>query len=397
MYTPEFKNILTSTLDGLRAEGLYKEERFIASQQYSQVTLKDGRSVINMCANNYLGLANNPEVMEAAKKAIDQWGFGMASVRFICGTQTLHRQLEERLTQFLGTEDTILFPSCFDANGGLFEGLLTADDAIISDSLNHASIIDGVRLCKAKRFRYANNDMADLEAKLQEADASGARVKLISTDGVFSMDGIIAQLDKIHELAAKYNAIVHFDDCHATGFLGEKGRGTHEYRGLFGHIDITTGTLGKALGGASGGYTAARQEIVDLLRQRSRPYLFSNTVAPAICAAACKTIDMLTESTALRDKVHENARYFRAEMEKCGFDLLPGEHPIVPVMLYDPKVANEFAARMLKKGVYVVGFCYPVVPKGRDRIRTQISAGHTKEDLDFAVKCFREVKEEMGL
>ena len=256
MYTPEFKNILTSTLDGLRAEGLYKEERFIASQQYSQVTLKDGRSVINMCANNYLGLANNPEVMEAAKKAIDQWGFGMASVRFICGTQTLHRQLEERLTQFLGTEDTILFPSCFDANGGLFEGLLTADDAIISDSLNHASIIDGVRLCKAKRFRYANNDMADLEAKLQEADAAGARVKLISTDGVFSMDGIIAQLDKIHELAAKYNAIVHFDDCHATGFLGEKGRGTHEYRGLFGHIDITTGTLGKALGGASGGYVS---------------------------------------------------------------------------------------------------------------------------------------------
>lgn len=282
MYTPEFKNILTSTLDGLRAEGLYKEERFIASQQYSQVTLKDGRSVINMCANNYLGLANNPEVMEAAKKAIDQWGFGMASVRFICGTQTLHRQLEERLTQFLGTEDTILFPSCFDANGGLFEGLLTADDAIISDSLNHASIIDGVRLCKAKRFRYANNDMADLEAKLQEADAAGARVKLISTDGVFSMDGIIAQLDKIHELAAKYNAIVHFDDCHATGFLGEKGRGTHEYRGLFGHIDITTGTLGKALGGASGrlrlrpegssGYPAPEGAPVPVLQQRGPGY-----------------------------------------------------------------------------------------------------------------------------
>ena len=397
MYTPEFKNILTSTLDGLRAEGLYKEERFIASQQYSQVTLKDGRSVINMCANNYLGLANNPEVMEAAKKAIDQWGFGMASVRFICGTQTLHRQLEERLTQFLGTEDTILFPSCFDANGGLFEGLLTADDAIISDSLNHASIIDGVRLCKAKRFRYANNDMADLEAKLQEADAAGARVKLISTDGVFSMDGIIAQLDKIHELAAKYNAIVHFDDCHATGFLGEKGRGTHEYRGLFGHIDITTGTLGKALGGASGGYVSGPKEVVDVLRQKARPYLFSNTLAPAICAATLRTIDLLEESTALRDKVHENARYFRAEMEKLGFDLLPGEHPIVPVMLYDPKIAQEFARRMLEKGVYVVGFCYPVVPKGRDRIRTQISAGHTKEDLDFAVRCFGEVKLEMGL
>ena len=314
MYTPEFKNILTSTLDGLRAEGLYKEERFIASQQYSQVTLKDGRSVINMCANNYLGLANNPEVMEAAKKAIDQWGFGMASVRFICGTQTLHRQLEERLTQFLGTEDTILFPSCFDANGGLFEGLLTADDAIISDSLNHASIIDGVRLCKAKRFRYANNDMADLEAKLQEADAAGARVKLISTDGVFSMDGIIAQLDKIHELAAKYNAIVHFDDCHATGFLGEKGRGTHEYRGLFGHIDITTGTLGKALGGASGGYVSGPKEVVDVLRQKARPYLFSNSVAPAIVAASIKVLDLLEQSTEARDRVEANTKYFRDAM-----------------------------------------------------------------------------------
>ena len=397
MYTPEFKNILTSTLDGLRAEGLYKEERFIASQQYSQVTLKDGRSVINMCANNYLGLANNPEVMEAAKKAIDQWGFGMASVRFICGTQTLHRQLEERLTQFLGTEDTILFPSCFDANGGLFEGLLTADDAIISDSLNHASIIDGVRLCKAKRYRYKNNNMEDLRAQLQDAKDSGCKIKLIATDGVFSMDGYIANLKGICDLADEFDALVMVDDSHAVGFMGEHGRGTAEYCGVEGRVDIITGTLGKALGGASGGYTAARQEIVDLLRQRSRPYLFSNTVAPAICAAACKTIDMLTESTALRDKVHENARYFRAEMEKCGFDLLPGEHPIVPVMLYDPKVANEFAARMLKKGVYVVGFCYPVVPKGRDRIRTQISAGHTKEDLDFAVKCFREVKEEMGL
>ena len=303
MYTPEFKNILTTTLNGLREEGLYKEERFIASQQYSQVTLKDGRSVINMCANNYLGLANNPEVMEAAKKAIDQWGFGMASVRFICGTQTLHRQLEERLSEFLGTEDTILFPSCFDANGGLFEGLLTADDAIISDSLNHASIIDGVRLCKAKRFRYANNDMADLEAKLQEADAAGARVKLISTDGVFSMDGIIAQLDKIHELAAKYNAIVHFDDCHATGFLGKRGRGTHEYRGLFGKIDITTGTLGKALGGASGGYVSGPKEVVDVLRQKARPYLFSNSVAPAIVAASIKVLDLLEGSTEARDRV----------------------------------------------------------------------------------------------
>ena len=395
MYTPEFKNILTSTLDGLRAEGLYKEERFIASQQYSQVTLKDGRSVINMCANNYLGLANNPEVMEAAKKAIDQWGFGMASVRFICGTQTLHRQLEERLTQFLGTEDTILFPSCFDANGGLFEGLLTADDAIISDSLNHASIIDGVRLCKAKRFRYANNDMADLEAKLQEADAAGARVKLISTDGVFSMDGIIAQLDKIHELAAKYNAIVHFDDCHATGFLGEKGRGTHEYRGLFGHIDITTGTLGKALGGASGGYTTGRKEIIDLLRQRSRPYLFSNSLAPAIAGASIEMFNMLEESTALRDHLEEVTAYYRDLLVKEGFDIIPGTHPCVPVMIYDEVTAAEFAERMRAKGVYVVAFSYPVVPKGKARIRTQVCASHTKEDIDFIVKCFKEVRDEL--
>ena len=308
MYTPEFKNILTSTLDGLRAEGLYKEERFIASQQYSQVTLKDGRSVINMCANNYLGLANNPEVMEAAKKAIDQWGFGMASVRFICGTQTLHRQLEERLTQFLGTEDTILFPSWFDANGGLFEGLLTADDAIISDSLNHASIIDGVRLCKAKRFRYANNDMADLEAKLQEADAAGARVKLISTDGVFSMDGFIANLQGICDLAEEYGALVMVDDSHAVGFMGEHGRGTHEACGVMGRVDIITGTLGKALGGASGGYVSGPKEVVDVLRQKARPYLFSNSVAPAIVAASIKVLDLLEQSTEARDRVEANTK-----------------------------------------------------------------------------------------
>ena len=395
MYTPEFKNILTSTLDGLRAEGLYKEERFIASQQYSQVTLKDGRSVINMCANNYLGLANNPEVMEAAKKAIDQWGFGMASVRFICGTQTLHRQLEERLTQFLGTEDTILFPSCFDANGGLFEGLLTADDAIISDSLNHASIIDGVRLCKAKRFRYANNDMADLEAQLKKADAEGAEQKVIVTDGVFSMDGIIADLQGICSLAEKYNAIVVVDDSHATGFVGAKGRGTHEYCGVEGRVDIITGTFGKALGGASGGFTSGRREIIDLLRQRSRPYLFSNTVAPAICATTLKVIEMLTRDTSLRDKVMENAAYFRSEMSKRGFELAGKDHAIIPVMLYDAVLSQKVAERMLQKGIYVIGFYYPVVPKDKARIRTQMSAAHSKADIDKCVKAFADVREEL--
>lgn len=385
-----------SQLEGIRESGVLKAERIITTPQSAHI-FADGKELLNMCANNYLGLADNRELAEAAKAAYDAYGYGLASVRFICGTQSIHKQLEAAVSRFFGTEDTILYSSCFDANGGLFEVMLTAEDAVISDELNHASIIDGIRLCKAKRYRYKNNDMADLEAQLQAADAAGARLKLIATDGVFSMDGYIANLKGICDLADEFDALVMVDDSHAVGFMGEHGRGTAEYCGVEGRVDIITGTLGKALGGASGGYTAARQEIVDLLRQRSRPYLFSNTVAPAICAAACKTIDMLTESTALRDKVHENARYFRAEMEKCGFDLLPGEHPIVPVMLYDPKVANEFAARMLKKGVYVVGFCYPVVPKGRDRIRTQISAGHTKEDLDFAVKCFREVKEEMGL
>ena len=384
-------------LASIREVGTWREERIITTPQRSRIdtTQKDG--VVNLCANNYLGLSNNAQLIAAAKESYDRWGFGLSSVRFICGTQQIHKELERRIAAFAGTDDAILYSSCFDANGGLFETLLGAEDAVISDELNHASIIDGVRLCKAKRYRYKNNDMADLRAQLEDARTSGCKKILIATDGVFSMDGYIADLKSICDLADEYDALTMVDDSHAVGFMGEHGRGTAEYCGVEGRVDIITGTLGKALGGASGGYTAARQEIVDLLRQRSRPYLFSNTVAPAICAAACKTIDMLTESTALRDKVHENARYFRAEMEKCGFDLLPGEHPIVPVMLYDPKVANEFAARMLKKGVYVVGFCYPVVPKGRDRIRTQISAGHTKEDLDFAVKCFREVKEEMGL
>ena len=382
-------------LAAIREAGTYKDERIITTPQRSRIDTTKADGVLNLCANNYLGLADSAELIAAAKASYDRWGFGLASVRFICGTQDLHRELETRLASFLGMEDAILYSSCFDANGGLFETLLGPEDAVISDELNHASIIDGVRLCKAQRLRYKNNDMADLRAKLEEA--ADARVKLIATDGVFSMDGIIANLPAICDLAEEYGALVMVDDSHAVGFMGEHGRGTHEACGVMGRVDIITGTLGKAMGGASGGYTAASKPIIDLLRQRSRPYLFSNSLAPAICAATIATIDMLTESTALRDKVHENARYFRAEMEKLGFDLLPGEHPIVPVMLYDPKVANEFARRMLEKGVYVVGFCYPVVPKGRDRVRTQISAGHTKEDLDFAVKCFGEVKKEMGL
>ena len=350
-----------------------------------------------MCANNYLGLSNRQELIDAAKNSYDRWGFGLSSVRFICGTQQIHKELEKRIAAFSGMDDAILYSSCFDANGGLFETLLGAEDAVISDELNHASIIDGVRLCKAKRYRYKNNDMAALRECLADAKASGCKKILIATDGVFSMDGYIANLQGICDLAEEFDALVMVDDSHSVGFMGDHGRGTAEFCGVMGRVDIVTGTFGKALGGASGGYTAARQPIVDLLRQRSRPYLFSNTVAPAICAATIKTLDLLEESTQLRDKVHENARYFRAEMEKLGFDLLPGEHPIVPVMLYDPKVAHEFARRMLQKGVYVVAFCYPVVPKGKDRIRTQISAGHTKEDLDFAVKCFGEVKREMGL
>mgnify|MGYP003291533521 CR=1 FL=1 len=384
-------------LDAIREAGTWREERIITTPQRARIDTTAKPAVLNMCANNYLGLSANEDLIAAAKASYDRWGFGLSSVRFICGTQEIHKELERRIANFVGTDDAILYSSCFDANGGLFETLLGAEDAIISDELNHASIIDGVRLCKAKRYRYKNNNMEDLRAQLTDARASGCKKIIIATDGVFSMDGYIANLPAICDLADEFDALVMVDDSHAVGFMGEHGRGTSEFCGVMGRVDIVTGTFGKALGGASGGYTAARQEIVDMLRQKSRPYLFSNTVAPAICAATIKTIDLLESSTALRDKVHENANYFRAGMEKLGFDLLPGEHPIVPVMLYDPKVAHEFAERMLQKGVYVVAFCYPVVPKGKDRIRTQISAGHTKEDLDFAIKCFGEVKQEMGL
>lgn len=384
-------------LDAIREAGTWREERIITTPQYSRIDTTAKKGVVNLCANNYLGLSTHPALIEAAKESYDRWGFGLSSVRFICGTQEIHKELERRIANFVGTDDAILYSSCFDANGGLFETLLGPEDAVISDELNHASIIDGVRLCKAKRFRYKNNNMDDLRAQLEAARAAGCKKILIATDGVFSMDGYIANLKAICDLADEFDALTMVDDSHAVGFMGEHGRGTAEYCGVMGRVDIITGTFGKAMGGASGGYTAARQPIVDLLRQRSRPYLFSNTLAPAICAATLRTIDLLEQSTELRDRVHANARYFRAEMEKHGFDLLPGEHPIVPVMLYDPRTAQEFARRMLEKGVYVVGFCYPVVPKGRDRIRTQISAGHTKEDLDFAVHCFGEVKREMGL
>lgn len=387
--------IFRNELASIKEAGTYKDERIITTPQRARIDTTKTNGVLNMCANNYLGLSNNPEVIAAAKASYDEWGFGLSSVRFICGTQQIHKQLERKLADFIGTDDCILYSSCFDANGGLFETLLGKDDAIISDELNHASIIDGVRLCKANRFRYKNNDMDDLRAQLEAA--KDCRIKLIATDGVFSMDGFIANLPAICDLADEYGALVMVDDSHAVGFMGEHGRGTAEACGVMGRVDIITGTLGKAMGGASGGYTCARQEIVDLLRQKSRPYLFSNTLAPAICAASIKVIDMLTESTTLRDKVHENTRYFRQELGKLGFDVPESTHPIVPVMLYDAKVAQEFARRMLEKGVYVVGFCYPVVPMGKARIRTQVSAGHSKEDLDFAVRCFKEVKEEMGI
>ena len=390
-------NAISAELDAIREAGTWREERIITTPQYSRINTTAKPGVVNFCANNYLGLSTHPELMKAAKESYDKWGFGLSSVRFICGTQQIHKDLEAKISKFVGMDDAILYSSCFDANGGLFETLLGKEDAVISDELNHASIIDGVRLCKAMRYRYKNNNMEDLRAQLMDAREAGARKILIATDGVFSMDGYIANLKGICDLADEFDALVMVDDSHAVGFMGDYGRGTPEFCGVMDRVDIITGTFGKALGGASGGYTAARQPIVDLLRQRSRPYLFSNTVAPAICAATIRTIELLEESTALRDKVHENARYFRAEMEKLGFDLLPGEHPIVPVMLYDPKVAHEFAKRMLEKGVYVVAFCYPVVPKGKDRIRTQISAGHTKEDIDLAVKAFGEVKKEMGL
>ena len=388
---------INAELDAIRAAGTWREERIITTPQRSRIDTTAKQGVVNFCANNYLGLSAHPELIAAAKESYDNWGFGLSSVRFICGTQQIHKDLEAKISKFVGMDDAILYSSCFDANGGLFETLLGAEDAVISDELNHASIIDGVRLCKAMRFRYKNNNMEDLRAQLVAAREKGAKKILIATDGVFSMDGYIANLPAICDLADEFDALVMVDDSHAVGFMGDHGRGTPEFCGVMDRVDIITGTFGKALGGASGGYTAARQPIVDLLRQRSRPYLFSNTVAPAICAATIRTIELLEESTALRDKVHENARYFRAEMEKLGFDLLPGEHPIVPVMLYDPRTAHEFARRMLEKGVYVVAFCYPVVPKGKDRIRTQISAGHSKEDIDHAVKAFGEVKKEMGL
>ena len=395
MNAKEALGFYANEVEGIKEAGTFKAERIITTQQKSRIDTTKAKGVINMCANNYLGLSNHPALIEAAKESYDNWGFGLSSVRFICGTQQIHKDLEQAISKFLGTDDTILYTSCFDANGGLFETLLGPDDAVISDELNHASIIDGVRLCKAKRFRYKNNNMEDLRAKLEEA--KDCRIKLIATDGVFSMDGYIANLKGICDLADEYGALVMVDDSHSTGFIGATGRGTAEYCGVQGRVDIITSTLGKALGGASGGFTAARQEIVDLLRQRSRPYLFSNTLSPAITVASIKVFEMLSASTELRDKVHANVKYFREGISKLGFDVLEGDSAIVPIMLYDPKVAHEFARRMLEKGVYVVAFCYPVVPKGKDRIRTQISAGHTKEDLDFAIQCFKEVKEEMGL
>jgi glycine C-acetyltransferase len=388
---------LEKTLTDIDAAGLHKRERVIATPQRNRIALVDGRQVLNFCANNYLGLGDHPEIIRAAHAALDRWGYGLSSVRFICGTQEIHQELEQRLTQFLGTEDTILYSSCFDANGGVFETLLSAEDAVISDELNHASIIDGIRLCKAQRYRYRNRDLNDLEAKLKEADAAKARFKLVVTDGVFSMDGYIAPLREICDLAEKYGALVMVDDSHAVGFMGARGRGTHEHCGVVGRIDIITGTLGKALGGASGGYVSGRKEIIDLLRQRSRPYLFSNTLAPVITAASATALDLLSRSTELRDKLEANTRYFRAGLEGVGLTLRPGQHPIVPVMLGDAVLSQKFAARMLEKGVYVIGFFYPVVPQGAARIRTQVSAAHTREDLDAAIRAFGQVRQELGL
>ncbi len=391
-----FQEHVATELANIEAAGLYKHERQISTPQGARVGVGSDALALNLCANNYLGLAQHPEVNAAAAQGLEDWGYGMASVRFICGTQTLHKQLEETLSEFLGTEDTILYPSCFDANGGLFETLLGAEDAVISDELNHASIIDGVRLCKAARYRYKNNDMADLEVQLKAADAAGARFKLITTDGVFSMDGYVARLDEICDLAQRYSALVHFDDCHATGFVGAQGKGTHELRGCMDRVDIITGTLGKALGGASGGYTASRSEVVDLLRQRSRPYLFSNTVAPPVVAGAIKAIELVNRSSELRDKLESNTAIFREGLMRLGFDLLPGEHPIVPVMLHDAALAGQFANEMLKHGVYVVAFSYPVVPQGKARIRTQMSAALTADDLEVALEAFARVKASIG-
>ncbi len=387
---------LSNELDAIESAGFLKREREITTPQGAYVGVGSGSKVLNLCANNYLGLAQHPEVNAAAQQGLADYGFGMASVRFICGTQTIHKQLEARLSKFLGMEDSILYPSCFDANGGLFETLLGTEDAVISDELNHASIIDGIRLCKAQRYRYHNNDMADLEAQLQAADAAGARFKLITSDGVFSMDGTIARLDEICDLAEKYDALVHFDDCHATGFIGSHGRGTHEYRDCMSRVDITTGTLGKALGGASGGYTSARKEIVELLRQRSRPYLFSNTIPPTAVAGALKAIDLVSSSNALRDTLRDNTAYFRSGLEQAGFTLLPGEHPIVPVMLNDAAACSKFADALLQLGVYVIAFSYPVVPKDKPRVRTQMSAALTREDVDFALEAFARAKAQVG-
>lgn len=391
------KQYYSDILQDIKNSGLWKDERIITTPQKSRINTTKVNDVLNMCANNYLGLANNKEVIDAAKAVYDTWGYGLSSVRFICGTQDIHKQLEQKLSEFLCTEDTILYSSAFDANGGLFETITTEEDAIISDELNHASIIDGVRLSKAKRYRYSNNNMSSLEEQLIQADKDGAKIKIIATDGVFSMDGIIADLKGVCDLADKYNALVMVDDSHAVGFVGKTGRGTHEYRDVIGRVDIITGTLGKALGGASGGYTSGRKEIIDLLRQRSRPYLFSNTLAPAIAGASLKVLEMLTESTKYRDTLAENTKYFRQEIKKIGLNIIDGEHPIVPIMLGDAVLSQKMAEKLLEKGVYAVGFYFPVVPKGKARIRTQISAAHSKEDLDFAINAFKEVKEELGI
>jgi glycine C-acetyltransferase len=395
--SPALTGHYAAELEAIRAQGLFKSERIITSPQSAEITLADGRAVLNFCANNYLGLADHPDIIASAKAALDTHGFGMASVRFICGTQDLHKQLEKTIADFFGTEDTILYAACFDANGGLFEPLLGEDDAVISDALNHASIIDGVRLCKAKRFRYANCDMADLEAQLQAADAAGCKTKLITTDGVFSMDGFIAPLDQITALAKKYNALVHIDECHATGFLGDNGRGSAEVKGVLEKIDIITGTLGKAMGGALGGFTTAKKEVIELLRQRSRPYLFSNSLPPHVVAAGITAFDMLSSAGDLRRQLQENTRYFREKMTAAGFDIKPGVHPICPVMLYDAPLAQKFAERLLEEGIYAIGFFFPVVAKGQARIRTQMSAAHTREHLDRAIDAFTRIGRELGV
>ena len=388
---------LQKELAAIQEAGLYKSERVITTPQGAVIKTEDGKEVINFCANNYLGLSSHPKVIEAAQEAINTHGYGMSSVRFICGTQDIHKILEKKIADFLGMEDTILYAAAFDANGGVFEPLLGPEDAIISDQLNHASLIDGIRLCKSMRYRYQHNNMEDLEARLQEAEAAGARQKMIVTDGVFSMDGTIAQLDKICDLADQYKALVLSDECHSTGFMGATGRGVHEYRNVMGRLDIITGTLGKALGGASGGFTAGPKEVIEMLRQRSRPYLFSNTLAPSIAGASIAVLDMLSETTALRDKLEDNTKYFRGEMTAAGFDIKPGEHPIVPIMLYDAPLAQNFAARLLEKGIYVIGFFYPVVPKGEARIRVQLSAAHEREHLDRAIEAFSNVGKALGV